>query len=42
MVAKNVVIRHVPSLTFHHDTSASRALRIEGLLDQIGEKEKPA
>ena len=42
MVAKNVVIRHVPLLTFHHDTSASRALRIEGLLDQIGEKEKPA
>jgi len=36
MVAKNVVMRHVPLLTFYHDTSASRALRIEGLLDQIG------
>ena len=42
MVAKNVVMRHVPLLTFHHDTSASRALRIEGLLDQIGGGEKPA
>jgi ribosome-binding factor A len=42
MVAKNVVIRHVPLLTFHHDTSASRALRIEGLLDEIGGGEKPA
>ena len=42
MVAKNVVMRHVPLLTFHHDSSASRALRIEGLLDQIGGGEKPA
>ena len=42
MVAKNVVIRHVPLLTFHHDNSASRALRIEGLLDEIGGGEKPA
>jgi len=36
------VIRHVPLLTFHHDDSASRALRIEGLLDEIGGGEKPA
>jgi ribosome-binding factor A len=42
MVAKNVVIRHIPLLTFHHDSSASRALRIEGLLDKIGGEEKPA
>lgn len=42
MVAKNVVIRHVPLLTFHHDNSASRALRIEGLLDEIGGGEKPS
>ena len=42
MVAKNVVIRHVPLLTFHHDDSASRALRIEGLLDEIGGGGKPA
>ncbi len=41
MVAKNVVIRHVPLLTFHLDTSATRALRIEGLLDEIGGGEKP-
>jgi ribosome-binding factor A len=42
MVAKNVVIRHVPLLTFHLDTSASRALRIEGLLDEIGGGGNPA
>ena len=35
MVAKNVVMRHVPLLTFHPDTSAARALRIETLLDEI-------
>jgi ribosome-binding factor A len=35
IVAKNVVLRHVPLLTFHPDTSAARALRIETLLDQI-------
>lgn len=42
IVAKNVVIRHVPLLTFHHDSSAARALRIEGLLDKIGGDTKPA
>ena len=35
MVAKNVVIRHVPLLTFHLDASSDRALRIEQLLDEI-------
>jgi len=35
IVAKNVVMRHVPLLTFHPDTSAARALRIETLLDEI-------
>lgn len=49
IVAKNVVIRHVPQLTFVPDTAADRALRIEQLLDQIEKKpdgpaapEKPA
>jgi len=36
LVAKNVVIRHVPLLTFHLDTAGQRALRIETLLDEIG------
>ena len=40
MVAKNVVMRHVPLLTFHRDVSGRRALRIETLLDQIDEKPK--
>jgi len=35
MVAKNVVMRHVPLLSVHHDASAERALRIETLLDEI-------
>jgi ribosome-binding factor A len=38
MVAKNVVIRHVPLLTFHHDASGARALRIETLLDELDRK----
>jgi ribosome-binding factor A len=40
MVAKNVVMRHVPLLTFHRDESNARALRIESLLDQIGENDE--
>jgi ribosome-binding factor A len=40
MVAKNVVMRHVPLLTVHHDASHVRALRIETLLDQIDDGEK--
>lgn len=35
IVAKNVVMRHVPLLTFHHDASGERAVRIETLLDEI-------
>lgn len=35
MVAKNVVMRHVPLLSVHLDESAARALRIETLLDEI-------
>ncbi|HYC72519.1 MAG TPA: 30S ribosome-binding factor RbfA [Opitutaceae bacterium] len=35
VVAKNVVIRHVPLLTFVPDTAADRGLRIEQLLDEI-------
>lgn len=42
MVAKNVVMRHVPLLTFHLDVSHTRALRIEQLLDEVGEKESGA
>ena len=41
MVAENVVIRHVPLLTFHLDVSADRALRIEKLLDEIDHESKP-
>lgn len=40
VVAKNVVIRHVPLLTVHQDVSGARALRIEGLLDEIDRKGK--
>lgn len=40
VVAKNVVMRHVPTLSFHHDASGERALRIEQLLDEIDRKEK--
>lgn len=35
VVAKNVVMRHVPTLTFHHDASGERAVRIETLLDEM-------
>jgi ribosome-binding factor A len=44
IVAKNVVMRHVPTLTFHHDESSERAVRIETLLDEMekdAKKEKP-
>ena len=40
VVAKNVVMRHVPTLTFHHDASGERALRIEHLLDEMDREEK--
>lgn len=38
MVAKTVVIRHVPTLTAHLDESGARALRIEQLMDEIDRK----
>jgi ribosome-binding factor A len=40
VVAKNVVMRHVPTLTFHHDSSGERAVRIEQMLDEMDRKEK--
>lgn len=39
-VAKNVIIRHVPLLTFVHDNHAPRTLRIEELLGEIDKTEK--
>lgn len=40
MLAKNVIIRHVPLLTFVHDDHAPRTLRIEQLLAEIDREEK--
>jgi ribosome-binding factor A len=40
VVAKNVVMRHVPTLTFHHDASGERAVRIEALLDEMERNDK--
>ena len=40
VVAKNVVMRHVPTLTFHHDASGERAVRIEQLLDEMDREGK--
>jgi ribosome-binding factor A len=40
MLAKNVIIRHVPLLAFVHDNHAPRTVRIETLLAEIDEKEK--
>ncbi len=42
MVAKHVVMRQVPLLTFIHDDSAPRALRIEQLLEEIDREGKQA
>ncbi len=39
-VAKHVVLRQVPLLTFVHDDHAPRTLRIEQLLAEIDGKEK--
>ena len=39
VVAKNVILRQVPLLTFVHDDHAPRTLRIEQLLADIDEKE---
>lgn len=40
MLAKNVVIRHVPLLAFVHDDHAPRALRVETLLGEIDRQNK--
>ena len=40
MIAKHVVLRHVPLLTFVHDNHAPRTLRIEQLLGEIDLREK--
>jgi ribosome-binding factor A len=40
MLAKNVIIRHVPLLTFVHDNHAPRTLRIETLLGEIDRETK--
>lgn len=42
MIAKNVIIRHVPLLLFVHDDSAPRALRVEQLLEEIDRQEGKA
>ncbi len=42
MVAKQVVLRHVPLLAFVHDNHAPRTLRIETLLGEIDRKEGKA
>lgn len=40
VVARHVVIRHVPQLTFVPDTAADRGVRIEQLLDEIEKQPK--
>lgn len=40
MLAKNVIIRHVPLLAFVHDNHAPRALRVETLLGEIDRETK--
>jgi ribosome-binding factor A len=41
-VAKHVILRHVPLLSFVHDNHAPRTLRIEKLLSEIdGAEKKP-
>ncbi len=40
MVAKNVVLRHVPLLTFIPDTAGERAVRVEQLLDELDREAK--
>src|SRR5688572_29491313 len=42
MLAKNVIIRHVPLLTFVHDNHAPRTLRVETLLGEIDRREGKA
>jgi len=40
MLAKTVIIRHVPLLTFVHDNHAPRTLRVETLLSEIDREER--
>jgi ribosome-binding factor A len=40
IVAKNVVMRHVPLLTFLPDITLHRAVRVEELLDQLDREAK--
>ena len=40
MLAKNVIIRHVPLLAFVHDDHAPRALRVETILGEIDKEPK--
>lgn len=40
VLAKNVIIRHVPLLTFVHDNHAPRTLRVETLLGEIDRSPK--
>lgn len=42
MLAKNVIIRHVPLLAFVHDNHAPRTLRVETLLGEIDRETKPS
>lgn len=41
MLAKNVILRHVPLLAFVHDNHAPRTLRVEALLSEIDGKTPP-
>ena len=41
MLARNVIIRHVPLLAFVHDDHAPRTLRVEALLSEIDRATKP-
>jgi ribosome-binding factor A len=40
MLAKAVIIRHVPLLAFVHDNHAPRALRVETILGEIDRQTK--
>jgi ribosome-binding factor A len=42
VVAKNVVIKHVPLLTFEPDATMHRAVRVEQLLDELDRKDPQA
>lgn len=42
VVARNVVIKHVPLLSFVPDATMHRAVRVEQLLDELDRKDKKA